>query len=178
MLGQVPTGVDQLARPIATNLNTGISRQDAEPPSTPAAGSQSAFEPRNTPDPKTSCLGVSLKRTTVPPSHRPIPAPIKRSKQGLGNARIRADTVAGTPTKAKQEKRKAVAPQPRGQRPGKFSEDVTVREKTIGEGSLAKVGDIVKVHHQFRDRNHTIFFSQLEGEPVSSVPTNNIHLVN
>lgn len=163
LLSQVPTGIEQSLSPVAVaNPSAGISRQNAGLLSISTATDQAVVESRNRPDDGS----VSLKRTLKPPSRPLIPVPIKRIKQASGIARSGVGAVVGISPKQKKTK----APQPRGERLDKFPADVIIREKTTGEGSLAKVGSIVDVYHQFRDRNGTVFFRQLEGEPVGSLP--------
>lgn len=159
----MPTGLEQSLSSIAiANLGAGISRQDTGLISTSTAINQMIVESRNRPG-----NSVSLKRPIQPSLHPLISVPIRQIKRKSGAARNGVDAIEGISAKRTKTK----IPQSRGEKLGKFPEDIIIREKTTGEGSLAKVGSIVDVYHQFRDHNGTVFFRQLKGEPVSSLPT-------
>lgn len=52
---------------------------------------------------------------------------------------------------------------------GKNLETVIIRDKTIGTGKSAQVGDQIGIYYQVRDRNGTALFRQLEGQLVRRV---------
>lgn len=47
--------------------------------------------------------------------------------------------------------------------------EVVIRDKTVGTGSEAQVGDEIGIYYQIRDRNGIVFFKQIQGQLVSSM---------